>query len=309
MNAIWRGILWPEVAVIADLDGVLTEDGQTQVSEDLRPLFQLTPVLSFVASGRPLEYCWEVGSQIHARGVFAENGLRYQFTGVKDGKIYAEPAKAVACRNEIPRLKELIGFEVTRAPRAKVTIEGDSSPVLFELGKKEMLTLATREVRDQGLFVSLNDCRWTAQELHELSVRVIRSKGLRVAALGPYRDGNIDYQPADQDGQPYGKRIIPQVIRQRFPWVKKIVVLVDGPNDVQLAADSDVFPVTFGNGCDATKKAVEENGGLVLESPGYEGGCVQAMQYIRQEFLGLEPLDLQIFRERREQARSGNYRA
>lgn len=288
---IWENCLRSKEAFVFDADGVLVQQRQVKASLDLQNLLRGTPVLKFVASGRRLGSCWEIGSQISARGVFAENGARYQ--------ISSNDAKSAVLYNDIPRFKEIIEFERNGSPYAKVTLGGKRSKVLVELGKQEILTLGTVSMRDQGLEHKLPDCCWSSGELRELTIDVIKRESLNISVLGPYEDHNIDYQPIDPNGVPYDKRIIPDIICENFPWVKTIIVFVDGPNDVGLASRPDVLPITFENGCDEVKEVVEANGGIVFKGAGYEGGCIKAVQYVRKEILGMEFFDLELARKRR----------
>lgn len=287
---IWERVLWPKVAIIFDCDGVLVPQRQVKVSSDLRDLIKGTQTLNVVATGRPLGSAWEVGSQISAKGAFGENGLRYQMMETD-----------VVCpitNNDIPRFKKVIRFEYQHSPFAKITLGGERSQVLVEIGKHQILTLGTVSMREQGLEHKLPSCRWSSGELRELTLELIKRKSLRVAVLGPYEDHNLDFQPTDENGVPYDKRLIPGIIRERFPWVETIIACVDGPNDIGLATEADIS-FTFENGCDEVKRAVKENGGIVFPGVGNETGCIAAMQFVRQEFLGLEAFDLELARQRR----------
>jgi len=291
---IWESVLRPKVAGIFDLDGVLVPQRQVRIFQDLSVLLRATCMLKFVASGRPLGSCWEVGSQISARGVFAENGAWYQMSDDKP--------KSAVLSNDIPRFREAIGLEMPSgvgSPYARIMLGGECSPILVESGKQEILTLGTVSMREQGIECHLPDCRWDSKELRDLTLDVIKRQGLNIGVYGPYEDHNIDYQPMDLKGVPYDKRIIPDIIREHFPWVEKIIAFVDGPNDVGLAGQPGVLPITFENGCDEVKKVVKENGGIVFDGLGYVDGCINAVQHVRTEIMSLGPFDLELAKKRR----------
>jgi len=269
---IWESVLNPRVAVIFDIDGVLVKEGERKVSDAIQRLCNLTPFLPFIASGKPINYCWILGHQISANGVFAENGTVHQLS--RD-RVVADDIVSVVKNSDIALLKEALHFRGIGWAHAEVEIDGEVSPVLFEPGKAAILTLAT-----------LDNCRWTPLELKERVQTLIQKHRLRIEVVGPHKDGCLDFQPVDEHGQPYDKRSVPGVIKERFPFVQTIVALIDGDNDLPLASHPDVYPITFKNGSDGVKNIVGRRG-FVIEKVGYEGGCLEALYYIRREFLGI----------------------
>ena len=272
---IWESVSHPRVAVIVDIDGVLVKEGGRKVSDDIQRLCSLTPFLPVIASGKSVDYCWILGYQISAKGVFAENGTVYQLFKTADDRVVTADVVSVVKNSDIALLKQALCFRETGHGHAEIEIEGEVSPVLFEPGKAAILTLAT-----------LDNCRWTPLELKERIQTLILKHRLRIEVVGPHKDGCLDFQPVDEHGQPYDKRSVPGVIRERFPFVQTIVALIDGDNDLPLASHPDVYPITFKNGSDKVKSIVGRRG-LVIEKVGYEGGCLDALYYIRREFLGI----------------------
>jgi len=282
--------IFGSIALIFDIDGVLVEPGTLNVPEEVKMLLLYTPEFFVtVASGRSLGWCWTIGEQIQSSGVFAENGLVFQF---HKGEMSKDWQISRVLKTDINTLKELLELKTIEGTHGRITIRiGNQEYSIFvEVGKKEVLTLGTLEVE-----------RWnneghslTPQELKEKCAAIISKNKLRIGILGPYSDGHIDFQPVADDGQLLDKRIIPGILKFTFPKkFKKIVALVDGQNDISLALQPDVFPVTFANGIDAIKQIVAARKGLIIDAPGYAGGCAEALRILRKNLLGITSLDLQ----------------
>ena len=272
----------PQVVSIADSDGVLVQPGEHNVSDDVSRLFCFTPVVAFVATGRSIEWGWDIGVQIQARGVFGENAAAYQMGLSVNGQYRLEDPVCVVDTTEIERLKKAMRFQSDdHTLSATISLGAEAGRVLVEPGKRVILTLGSRTMHG----FQLPDCRWSAEELKEKVLRLIRAEGLNIEVVGPHPDGNIDLQPI-VDGKVVDKSNIPDILHTLYPSAM-IIALVDGINDKSLARHPLVYPITFANGCKEVKEAVCERGGLIIPKVGHEGGCLEALYYIRREFLGM----------------------
>ena len=272
----------PQIAIIADSDGVLVQPGKHDVSKDVSRLFRFTPVVAFVATGRSLNWGWTIGEQIGARGVFAENSARYQFGRSVNFTYSLEEERCVVDPAHIQCLAKLIQLGRDEGGSiATIQINGTRGRVFVHPDKKATLTLGTRA--SDGSKVS--GCPWISEQLKDKLTKLIEMQGLEIGCIGPFSDGNLDFQP-QKDGRLVDKSWIPPIVQERFPSARP-VALVDGINDVSLARHPLVYPITFANGCKEVKEAVRERGGLIIPKVGHEGGCLEALYYIRREFLGI----------------------
>ena len=179
--------------------------------------------------------------------------------------------------------RKAIQLRVGEGLRATIQMNGEVYPVLIEQGKKEVFTLATKSIGglvNEGL--ELNP-----EELKDKISEFLERRDLKIGVVGPYPDGNIDFLPLGEEGVMLDKGVVPGLIQSSFPSVTRIFALVDGDNDISLAAHPDVFPITFANGSDGVKTVVRQKGGIVIERVGYEGGCAEALRIIRSHFMGI----------------------
>lgn len=277
-----------ETVLILDSDGVLVKPGTYDVPDEVRTLLSFT--LEFfvvIASGRALPWCWEIGKKINAAGVFAENGLVFQFS---KGEGLEDPWRlSSVLKTDIDALKKALGFQIIEGARAKIRINGQEYPVFVEPGKEEILTLGALEPKTwkkEGPLLA-------PHALREECAKIIRESKLKIGILGPHSDGHVEFLPVADDGRTLDKRIIPDILKSRFPGkFKKILAFVDGINDVSLALHKDVFPVTFANGTDVIKQIIASRNGLLVDTPGYEGGCAQALRVLRGDLPAIKSLDL-----------------
>lgn len=278
-----------KIALILDGDGVLVKPGTQDVPEEVRTLLFFTPeFFPIVATGRPLGWGWTIGEQIHAIGVFGENGLVFQSR--KGEQIEDAWSISRTLKTDAGALKEALHFEIIGGSRAKITVNEQEYPVFVELGKEEILTLGTLEVEQR----ETEEFLLTPQELKQMCADIIRKNKLRIGILGPYSDGHVEFLPLSDDGRLLDKRIIPGILQFRFKGkFEKLIAFIDGANDISLALHKDVFPVTFANGVDAIKQIVAARNGLIVDMPGYEGGCAEALRILRNDLLGIRSLDIQ----------------
>lgn len=278
-------MLDPKVVTVYDVDGVLVEMGERRVPSEVSNRFAINTIPTFVATGKPINWAWDIAVQIWGCGVFGENGAVYQMAHVENwGYTRVEEEVLTVDPGDIHRLLELLHFRRDdRNPymQASITVEGKTDLVLVEPDKKVAVAFGTRGMH--GFPFPSPGCRWSGEELCESISRLIEENGLGVRVIGPHPDGNIDFQPMVSD-KVVDKSVIPGILRKLYPNAQ-IVVLVDGVNDISLAQHPDVFPITFANGCVQVKDVVRERGGLLINKVGYEGGVLEALEWINHEML------------------------
>ena len=99
-----------KTAILFDEDGVLVKPGAQVVPEDVQRLLTFFPAMRFVVSGRALGWCWIIATQLvmdpndrgNRYGVFAENGLVYQF--------FSDDVRSVVRHSDMGRFQE--GYSV-----------------------------------------------------------------------------------------------------------------------------------------------------------------------------------------------------
>ncbi len=258
------------IILLFDVDGVLVPYNQKTVPISVKNILRKRRVIKVLASGKNLKWCWEIGEQICADAVFAENGLVSQFRG--------KPPQMTADVSHLEKLRELIHFTIVNESSwtAMVSLGGTTSQMIFEPGK----TILTLWADPRGKVQNLQSapCAWSEEQFVNEMRRIIKENLLDIVISGPYRDGGIDFQLVGIDK---GKAV--DMLRILFPDYK-IIVFADDHNDLPMLLRSGVFAVTFANGSKEVKEIVEERQrkgmGFITNKRAFEGGLEEALDFL-----------------------------